>query len=169
LRAVITGLLSLLLVPVSWAILLSVTIVTPGFAVAHWVISAQPASYLGHLGEGLEIAAIVDFVVWFGLLWGVQNLWTQLGEERQASGITRHWPNPLRRSGVWGGALLCAVPLSYYSVLAAAISVKLNTLRRPELFLVVSLTLGFAVCFTAICGLYAVAVRYWPKSDNVIE
>jgi hypothetical protein len=158
------GLFSLLLVPVSWAILLSVTIPTPGFAVAHWVISAQPASFLGYLGEGFEIAAIVDFVVWFGLLWGVQNLWTQLGEERQAGGITRHWLNPLRKPAVWGGALLCAVPLSYYAVLAAAISVKLNTLRRPELFLVVSLTLNFALCFAAICGLYAVAARYWPKS-----
>src|SRR3984885_15487795 len=119
-----TGLLSLLLVPVSWAIFLSVTIPTPGFAVAHWVISAQPASFLGYLGEGLEIAAIVDFVVWFGLLWGVQNLWTQIGEERQAGGITMHWPNPLRKPAVWGGALLCAVPLSYYAVLAAAISLK---------------------------------------------
>jgi hypothetical protein len=147
----------------------SVSIPTPGFAVAHWVISAQPASFLGYLGEGLEIAGIIDFVVWFGLLWRVQNLWTQLGEERQATGITRHWPNPLRTSGVWVSAPLCAVPLSYYAVLAAVISVELNTLGRPELFLVVSLTLSFAVCFTAICGLYARAVRYWPQSDNVIE
>jgi hypothetical protein len=157
LRAVMTGLLSLLLVPVLWAIFL---FATPGFAVAHWVISAQPPSFLGYLSEGFEIAAIVDFAVWFGLLWGVQNLCTQLGEERQASGTTRHWPNLLRRSGVWVGALLCAVPLSYYAVLLAAISLKLNTLRWSELFLVVFLTLSFAVCFAAICGLYAVAVRY---------
>jgi hypothetical protein len=77
-----TGLLSLLLVPVSWAIFLSVTpIATPGFAVAHWVISAQAPSFLGYLSEGFEIAAIVDFVVWFGFVWGVQNLWTQLRED----------------------------------------------------------------------------------------
>jgi hypothetical protein len=165
-----TGLLSLLLVPASWAILLSVTpIATPGLAVAHLVASAQPSALLD-LNEGFEIAAIVDFVVWFGFVWGVQNLWTELREERQATGIRRYWPNPVRRSGVWGGALLGAVPLSYYGVLGVAISLKINTLRRPELFLVVlSLTLSFAVCFAAICGLYAVAVRYSPKSDDVIE
>jgi hypothetical protein len=75
----------------------------------------------------------------------------------------------VRRSDVWGGALLCAVPLSYNGVLAVAISLKLNTLGRSELFLLLSLTLSFAVCFTAICGLYAVAVRHSPKSDDVIE
>jgi hypothetical protein len=167
LRAVMTGLLSLLLVPVSWAIFLSVTpVATPGLAVAHLVASAQPSALLD-LNEGFEIAAIVDFVVWFGFVWGVQNLCTQLGEERQASGITKHWRDPLRGPGVWVGALLCAIPLSYYAVLGVAVLVKLNTLRRPELFLVVSLTLSFAVCFAAICGLYAVSARYWPKSKKM--
>jgi hypothetical protein len=164
-----TGLLSLLLVPVSWAIFLSVTPnATPGLAVAHLAASAQPSALLD-LNEGFEIAAIVDFVVWFGFVWGVQNLWTQLREERHAGGITGLWPNPLRKPGIWVGAPLCAVPLSYYAVLAAVISLKLNTLRWSELFFVVSLTLSFAVCFTAICGLYAVVVRYWPKYDDVIE
>jgi hypothetical protein len=167
LRAIMTGLLSLLLVPVSWAIFLSITpFATPGFTVAHWV-ATRPPSFVGDLNATFEIAAIVDFAVWFGLVWGVQNLCTQLGEERQASGITRHWRDPLRGPGVWFGALLCAIPLSYYAVLGVAVLVKLNTLRRPELFLVVSLTLSFAVCFAAICGLYAVAARYWPKSGKL--
>jgi hypothetical protein len=123
-----TGLLSLLLVPLSWAIFLSVAIPTPDLAVAHSVAVAQPSAML-NLNEGFEIAAIVDFVVWFGLVRGVENLWTQFSEERAASGITRHWPNPVRRSGIWRDALLCAVPLSYYAVLAAAISLKLDMLR----------------------------------------
>jgi hypothetical protein len=168
-RGLYTGVGSLVLTFASWMFFGAGRLVTPGFAVAHWVISAQPPSFLGYLSEEFEIAAIVDFVVWFALLWGVQNLCTQLGKQRRASGITKHWTNPLPRPGIWIGALLCAVPLSFYAVPAAAISMKLNTLRRPELFVVASFVLGFPVCFAGICGLYPVAGRYWPNSDGVIE
>jgi hypothetical protein len=159
-----TGLISLFLVPVAWAIFLSVVpMSTPGLAVAQLAASAQPSALLD-INKGFAIAATVDFVVWFGFLWGAQNLMTQFREERRSIGIGRRWPNPMRRPGVWSGALLCAIPLSFYVVLGTAISVKLSALQRSQLFLTISFALCFAFSSAAICVVYAAAVRFWPKT-----
>jgi hypothetical protein len=156
--------LSLMLVPFLWAF---AEFVTPGFGVARLVLPAEAQSFLGNLGPGLRTAAIVDFAVWFGTIWGGRELWTRFREERRARGSVGHWPNLLRSPGVSVGAMLFAVPWSYYVVVAAAVLFNHGRLVDWAPMVVGFFLSSFAACFLVVCGLYALAVRYWPRSTGV--
>jgi hypothetical protein len=147
--------LSLLLVPAVWTVTL---FVTPGTAVGRMATSS---SSLGSLGYALKTAAIVDFIVWFGTIWGGREMWIHF-RERQARGSVGHWPN-LLNSGVLVGAMLLAVPSSYYVVIVAQLLLK-HGLPDWTPMVVGAYALSFAACFSLIFGLYALAVRYWPRS-----
>jgi hypothetical protein len=58
------------LVPLFWAL---TKFGTPGCIAAAIVISMRPPSFLGNADLALMVAAIVDFVVWFAAIWGLQT------------------------------------------------------------------------------------------------
>ena len=159
LRVLTAGVLSVLLVFISWAL---TRFVTPGVEVAHLVLP-ETSSWLP--AERIEIAAIADFALWFAFVWSVQNLFAQLRTEVEGQGKTRYWMNPLRHASTLINAILCALPFSYYVVFG--VSMFLNRGRRPEsaLSFVGAIALSLAVCASAICGVFASAVRFWPRSS----
>jgi hypothetical protein len=107
--------LATVLAPISraWARLL-----TPGFLIADKVPEPQRLS-LGLISAIMEIAAVVDFAIWFAALWGVQDLWFHLREEleERASAVGSNLP---RDPAILPGATLVALPLSIYFMLGFA-------------------------------------------------
>jgi hypothetical protein len=125
--------------------------------VYYW-LSTRPSSFLGHLGEGTEIAAVVDFAVWFAGLWGAMSIWAQARMELAERDTIGHWSNPLRLSRLLVSTTLCAVPFSYYALLG--VMVLWNHSRLPESATVFagSMVLSLAACSAVIDALYALVV-----------
>jgi|HubBroStandDraft_4_1064222.scaffolds.fasta_scaffold40326_2 hypothetical protein len=136
----------MVLVPISWAVTLAGT---PGFLFNAYLQGPAPQEY-----DGFKIAAVVDFAVWFAALWGFQKLWAQLRaeipEQRHASPAV--------------GALLSALPLSFYLAVEAAMVLNRGRLPDSGFFFLAAIVMSLAVCAVAISGLFALAVKCWRRS-----
>lgn len=155
LRFLVFGALSILLMVIQFLVLAPLS---PGYAVAQMVVANKPPSFLGDLGEAVGVAAIVDFMVWFVFLWGMQ-----LRERVRTQGVARHWINPLKPISTPITATLCAVPLSYYLLLAKARLIA-GGLVATQSEVIASTALSLVICATAICVLYSVFGRFWTNS-----
>jgi hypothetical protein len=123
--------------------------VTPGFLVNWYLQGPAPQEY-----DSFKIAAVVDFAVWFASLWGFQNLWTQLRTEIQEQ----------RHTSPVFGALLSALPFSFYVVIGAEMILN-RGMALDSGFLFLAANCGsLAACTVAICGLFPLAVKCWPIS-----
>jgi hypothetical protein len=162
-RFLVTGVLSMLLVPISWALTLFTTF---GYAALLVVRSKQQfsSSMLGNLNEGIEISATVDFIVWFAALWGVQKLWACFRRENQVQGATSYWPNP-RNTSIWAGVALCALPFSYYLLLGLA-RVMLGGISWSQFSFIVDASVILTLCAAAIWVSLALAVRLSQRSAS---
>lgn len=156
LRAIVVGGLSALLVPISWALTLFVTL---GFAVVHFWLSTQPPSFVGHLNEGVGIAAGVDFAVWFAGLWGASSLWTHIRTEMPGGDATGRRSNPLRRPRLLASTTLCALPFSYYALLGMVALWNHSRLPESALIFAALMALSLAVFSAAIGALYVLAAK----------
>jgi hypothetical protein len=155
LRALVTGVLAIVLVPISWAMTFAAT---PGGAFVAYTVSPRDDGF-----GGIEIAAILDFTVWFAALWGVQTLWAQLHEQVQERGIDRLVPIRPDASTLIG-ALLCSIPFAFYVVFVADIFLNRGRLPDSGLLFVGAVALSLAGCAIAVLGLFAAAVQFWPRS-----
>jgi hypothetical protein len=162
LRIFVLSMLSVVLVPVYW---LTTQFVTPGVVIANRIVASQPEKGgLGYLEEGLTIGLVVDFAVWFAALWAGLNLWTEFIGELQEQGATRHCMNPLQHTRSLVQAALCALPLSFYSVIGVAKIFNRKRLIESWLGFLSTVSLSLALCTAGICGLFVIAVRFWPRS-----
>jgi hypothetical protein len=155
LRALVTGVLSIMLVPISWAVTFAAT---PGGAFVAYTVSPRDSG----LG-GITIAAILDFTVWFAALWGVQTLWAHLHKQVRERGLER--VGPLRHdAGTLISALLCSIPFAFYVVFVADIILNRGRLPDSGLLFTGAVALSLAGCAIAVLGLFAAAVQFWPRS-----
>jgi hypothetical protein len=130
---------------------------TPGTLLVHRITGG-----LEDLNRMLLIALAIDSALCCGFMLGVailKRLWGQLrteAEEKRA--FPNKWTNP-ERTSLAVGAALCALPLSYYAMLA--IAVLLNGGRLPEATRSRFGALGtsFVACLALIYKLYATAVE----------
>jgi hypothetical protein len=160
LRIIVIGILSVVLVfPLQW----STHQETLGFAAAQIIFSSRPPSFLGNLGEALEILFGVDFLVWFGFLFGVWFLWTQGRNGRRRQGNSKPWVHRLRLTSIVVVAMVCALPLSYYVLLVQS---KFHSgLAETPGEVMESFILSILICATAFCGI-AILGRFWPSSES---
>ena len=152
-RIVATGVLSALMVPVSWGLTL---FATPGDYLGSLIVPATSA----WISSGRMLtAAAVDFSLWFGFVWGLWGLWLQL---RQCRGddAAKRWANPFRHTATLMSAALCALPFPFYIVLA----VDNGRMPGSVFVLMGGLVLALATCALAICGLFALVLRVWPEA-----
>jgi len=132
---------------------------TPGRLLAGYIV--QPGETIKDLGAVLSTALAIDSALCCGVMLGIavlKRLWGQLQNEVQEQRSVRsNWTSSQRTSATVGSAL-CALPLSYYPVLALA--VLLNRGRLPESTwpLIGAFGVSFAACVAAIYGLFAIAV-----------
>jgi hypothetical protein len=159
LRVLAIGSLSAVMVFALWTVTPSVT---PGFEIAYQ-LSPNKVSWIP--SEHVASAAIVDFFVWFIALWGVHDLWDRVRMEAQVQGITRHWANPLRDFSTLFDAILCALPFPYYVVLSIAMLVNRGKLPGSTPALAAAIALSLIACSAVVCMLFAIAVRFWPRSN----
>jgi hypothetical protein len=159
-RIAVTGVLSLLLVPISWGLTLFTTL---GYAALLIVRSKQP-SFMGNLNEGIEIAASVDFIVWFAGLWGVQELWASFRQKNRVQDTTSHWLNP-RNTSLWAGVALCVLPFSYYLLLGLA-RLMLGGISWSQFLFVIGASMILTLCAAATWAFCALAVRYSRRSAS---
>jgi hypothetical protein len=108
-RRLVAAVLATVLVPISWSL---AQLGTPGFLLAHKVFEAEPPS-LGHLNTDIEVAAAVDFAIWFAALWGAQDLWLRLREELEERDSAVRSNRP-RDPAILVGSTLVALPSSIY-------------------------------------------------------
>ena len=156
-RAIVLGVVSALLVPISWALTL---FVTPGSAVVHFWLSTQPSSFLGHLNEGVAIAAAVDFAVWFGSLWGAYGLWIRLRSEMRDPNTTGNSCSPSSLNvGTLGRVTLFAVPFSYYLLLGGMVLWNHSRLPEPAALFLVAMVLSVVICGVAVTGVYTLVLK----------
>jgi hypothetical protein len=156
-RVLTTGVLSIPLVPISWAL---TQFATPGVVVAQ-LVSPETADWIST--ERIEIAAITDFAVWFAFIWSAENLWARFHAEVKEQSGTRDWVNPLRRGSTLVSAILCALPFSYYVVLGLSELLDRSRPLESAAFFTASAIVSLAVCTTAVSGLFAFAVRFSPR------
>jgi hypothetical protein len=154
LRVLVTGALSMVLVPISWALTFAAT---PGGAVVAYMVSPRDSGF-----DGIKVAAVVDFTVWCAALWGVQTLWAQLHKQRLERGVDRVGPIRCDVSTVVS-AVLCSLPFSFYVVFVADIFLNRGRLPDSGFLFTGAITLSLATCVIAVLGLFAVAVQFWPR------
>jgi hypothetical protein len=166
LRVLATCALSLLLVFIAWAVTWGVTL---GTEVMRRELFAQslpmgfgPPTFLG-MSEPFKVSALLDFMLWFAVVWGVQNLWIELHETVQED-KTKPWLNPMRRLSTPINAMLGSLPFSYYVVLGVAMVVNRGRLPESDSVFAGEIALSLAVCAAAVCALFALAVRFLPRS-----
>jgi len=136
---------------------------TPGTLLVHRIMRTGG---LEDLNRMLLTALAIDSALCCGFMLGVailKRLWGQLqteAEEKRA--FPNKWTNP-ERTSLAVGAALCALPVSYYAMLAVA--VLLNGGRLPEATWSCFGTLGisFAACLTVIYNLFAIAAELRPR------
>jgi hypothetical protein len=152
LRALAIAAALVVLVPISWPLLRFGTL---GVAAVHYAISPQYPS----LGEGLKIAAITDFAVYFAGIWGLWELWARSREENRKPSNAGNQLDRAASIGTVAYAILCAIPMSYYPVLGAAI--LFNGRRLPEHLSTFSLemALSLTACSATIVALYSLIFR----------
>jgi hypothetical protein len=156
LRVLVTGVLSIVLVPIAWAAML---FVSPGAMVVQYVL---PVGGNGDMLGGLNTAVAVDFTVWFSALWGIQTLWARLHEQLEERGVER--AGPIRCDATTAvSAALCSLPLSFYVVFVADIFLNRGRLPDSGLLFTGAVMLSLAACVIAVLGLFAAAVQFWPR------
>jgi hypothetical protein len=111
-----------------------------------------------------EVAATVDFIVWFAGIWGIQKLWAQFHGDTQVTS-TSHWSNP-RSASTWAGVALITLPFSYYLLLGAALLVNHGSMPEATFYFIASVALCLTLGAVAIYGSFALTARFWPTSDD---
>ena len=161
LRIFVLSMISTVLVPIYW---LTAQFLTPGAVIANRIVASQPErGGLEDVSEGINIALLVDFAVWFAALWAGLNLWTEFTRELQEQGAGKRWINPLRQTRSVVEAALCALPLSFYLVVVARISKGAKIPSR--IWFLSTISLSLTLCTAGICGLFVIAVRFWPRLE----
>jgi hypothetical protein len=155
------ALIAAALVGVLWA---ATQFRTPGTLVANRIVSAEPPSFLGHVGEALEISAFVDFAVLFVALWGIQFLRVEFGRQRRAGGPRIHRLSSSRKADVVINSFMCALPLSFYVVLGWAWLFNHGRLPQSTIWLVTTIALGWIASSAAIFGVFALAMKWQSRS-----
>jgi hypothetical protein len=137
---------------------------TPGFLVANRVISAEPPSFLGHIGEGFEISAFVDFAVFFMALWGVRFLWVEFGRQRRRGGSRIQQLSSPRKADLVISCFMCALPMSFYVVFGLALLFNRGRLPQTTIWLVIVIALGWITSSAAIFGAFALAMKWQSRT-----
>jgi hypothetical protein len=160
---VVVGLLAAVLVPVLWA---AAMWVTPGCLIANRIISAEPPSFLGHLGEFFNISAIVDFGIWFAGLWGVRFLWAEFRKRSRERGAGTYEVSPARKADTVTSAVLCSLPVSFYAAIGLFFLFNRKRLPESNLSLAVVAALSIVACSSVILGMFSLAVKLRSRMDS---
>jgi len=157
-RVIATGVLSALVVPISWALTL---FVTPGGYFAQFMVP-QTSDWV--LNQRIETAAAFDFALWFVFFWGLLGLWKQFREEVRKRGAAKRWVNPMRCARTPLNAVLCAFPFPFYVVFGVMVITNKGRMPDSAFLFVDGILISLVLCALLFCGLFAVAVRFWPAS-----
>lgn len=157
-RAIIASFASVVLTFISW---LGAVYVTLGAEVAKRM-DYEPI--LSNFGKRIKIAFAADCVAWFAMTWGAQGLWTRFCEEVQERGGMRQWVKPLRQAATLYDSTLCALPFSYCVVRGTVMLFNSGRMPESDFGFIAAMAVGLAACALMICGVFAVAVRFWPDS-----
>ena len=98
------------------------------------------------------------------VLLGRRGLWIQFRERVTERNALKQRVCPLRNSAIPVSAVLCATPLSFYSLLGVMIVANNGTMPDGAISWIAELTVSLSSCALIICGLFALATRFWPTS-----
>jgi hypothetical protein len=157
-RTIIASFASVVLTFISWV---GAVYVTLGAEVAGRM-DYEPI--LSNFGKRIKVAFAADCVAWFAMTWGTQGLWAQFRKDVREHSGKRQWVNPLRNVATLYNSTLCALPFSYYVVRGMVMLPNSGRMPKSDFWFIAAMAVGLAACALAICGLFAVAIRFWPDS-----
>jgi hypothetical protein len=145
-------------IPISFVLEFGTRWGTPGLFLARQIVNPQG---LRDFGPVMLTAITVDATLLCGMVKGIRILarrWIMLrAEAAQGLRPTDCWR--VQRAKVLLGAMLFALPLSYYIVLAGSWCIYGWGLPESALFLAPLFVVSLAACFGCVYGLYELAVR----------